>query len=163
MGARKRKMEADYINTATTGSDPTWSLCGTGFTALTETPSAQTSSKRYINMASASQSITGYEWSAPFEAEQIKEEAAINYILNVARKQLTGSDAEADLIQVDLDDAVSGAESANTFHARKRRVAIAVSEMPDNDGTLGVTGDFLGVGDPIEGTFNTTTKTFTVA
>lgn len=128
---------------------------------LTETPSAQTGSKRYINSSSARQSVTGYEWSAPFEADQIKEESALAFILNIARLMLTGADAETSLVQVDLDDPVTDESSQNTFKARKRIIAIAVSEMPDNDGELGVTGDFLGVSDPIEGTFNTQTKTFT--
>ena len=83
------------------------------------------------------------------------------HILNIARLMLTGADAETSLVQVDLDDPVTDESSQNTFKARKRIIAIAVSEMPDNDGELGVTGDFLGVSDPIEGTFNTQTKTFT--
>lgn len=158
-GVRKRKMEADYINVGTDSED--YALCGTGFTALNESPSATTSSKRYINMDSARQSVTGYEWSSSFEADQIKSEKALEFILNIGKKLLTGGDAETDYVQVDLDETI--AEKENTFHARKRTIAIAVSEMPDNDGEMGVTGDFLGVSDPVEGEFNTQTKTFTVA
>lgn len=158
-GVRKRKMEADYINIGDDAEE--YALCGTGFTALNESPSATTSSKRYISMDSARQSVTGYEWSASFEADQIKSEKALEFILDIAKKLKTGGDAETDYIQVDLDEPV--AEKQNTFHARKRTVAIAVSEMPDNDGEMGVNGDFLGVSDPIEGEFNTQTKTFTEA
>lgn len=161
MAVRKRTMEADYINIAGAGSDPEWALCGTGFSSLNESPSAQTASKRYINMASATQTVTGYEWSASFEADQIKDENALNYILEIARNLKTGGDAETDYIQVDLDDPI--AEQENTFQARKRTVAVAVSEIPDNDGEMGVNGDFLGVSDPIQGTFNTQTKKFTDA
>ncbi len=157
-GVRKRKMEADYLNISA-DSTPNFVFCGTGFTSLTETPSAQTSSKRYINMDSARQSVTGYEWSASFEADQIKSEEALWYIVDIARALKTGGDVETDFVQVDLDDPVTGED--NTFVARKRTVAIAVSEFADNDGELGVNGDFLGVSDPVFGTFNTTTKTFT--
>ncbi len=157
-GIRKRKMEADYINVSTSNS-PDYALCGTGFTSLTETPSAQTSGKKYINMDSARQSVTSYEWSAPFEADQILSESALELILNIAKSLKTGGDAETDFVQVDLDEPVSG--SANTFKARKRTIAIAVSEMADNDGEMGVNGDFLGVTDPVFGTFDTQTKTFT--
>lgn len=159
-GVRKRKMEADYINVAADGSaQPIYALMGTGFSALTETPGAATSSKRYINMDSSSQRVTGYEWTAPFEADQIPDEAAIAYIVNIARKQLTGVDAETDYIQVDLDEPVDSSE--NTFAARMRKVAIAVSDMPNNDGDLGVNGTLHGVTDPIEGTFDVSSKTFT--
>lgn len=159
MGVRKRKLEADYINTSATGT-PSFALCGTGFTALTESPSAKTASKRYINQLSATSSITGYEWKAAFEADQIKDETALEFILDIARTLKTGSDAETDLVQVDLDDPDPSSQST-VFRARKRKIAIAVSEMPDNDGELGVNGDFLGVSDPIEGTFNISTKAFT--
>lgn len=160
MGIRKRKIEADYLNTGTAVA-PAYALCGTGFTALTESPSAQTASKRYINQSSARQSITGYEWKAAFEADQIKDEAALAFILNISDKLLTGADAETDLVQVDLD-IPSPAGQAIIFHARKRTVAIAVAEAPDNDGELGVNGDILGVSDPVEGTFNVNTKAFVV-
>ena len=159
MAVRKRKSEADYIDVASTSGKETWALCGIGFTALTESPSAQTSSKRYINQSSARQSVTGYEWSAPFEADQIQAEEAPKMLLDIARKQLTGAEAEKAFVQVDLDSPVL--PGPNKFAARKRVVAIAVSEMPDNDGELGITGYFLGVCDPIEGTFDTQSKTFT--
>lgn len=158
-GVRTRRMEADYLNVASGAEAETYALMGTGFTALTETPSAQTASKRYINMASARQSVTGYEWSAPFEADQILDEQAIAYIRAISDGLKTGGDAETDYVQVDLDAPLESV--ANTYKARKRTVAIAVSELPDNDGDLGLNGDLLGVTDPVAGYFNTETKTFT--
>lgn len=160
MAVRKRTLEADYINTAAAGATmPIFALCGTGFSKLAESPSAQTSKKRYVNMESASQHVTGYEWSASFEADQIVSETALAYVLNIGKMMLTGPDTETDYVQVDLDSPVEG--YANTFKARKRTVAIAIKELPDNDGEMGVNGDFLGVSDPVSGIFNTTTKTFT--
>lgn len=154
----ERRMQADYLNIG--GADKAeYVLCGTGFTTLTESPSAQTKSKRYINAASSRQGVSGYEWSASFEADQIKSEEALAFILDIGKGLKTGEAAEAEFVQVDLDSPATG--GANTFAARKRIVAIAVSEMPDNDGELGVNGDFLGVTDPEIGTFNTTTKVFT--
>ncbi|MCI1966863.1 MAG: hypothetical protein LKJ17_12145 [Oscillospiraceae bacterium] len=160
MGVRKRTLEADYINTGT-AETPEYSLCGTGFSKLDESPSAQTSSKRYVNMESASQHVTGYEWSASFEADQIKSETALAFVMAIGKDLKTGADAETDFVQVDLDDPADGQE--NTFNARKRTIAVAISEMPDNDGEMGVNGDFLGVSDPVKGTFDTSTKTFTEA
>lgn len=160
MSVRKRKLEADYINTAAAGAAaPIYSLCGTGFSKLDESPSAKTSKKQYINQDSASQHVTGYEWSASFEADQIKSEAALNFIVNIGRKLLTGPDAETDFIQVDLDDPT--ADKANVFKARRRTIAISLSEMPDKNGELSIKGVFLGATDPVEGTFDTGTKTFT--
>lgn len=159
-GVRKRKIEADYINTAAAGAaSPVYSLCGTGFSKLAESPSAQTSKKRYINQDSSSQHVTGYEWSSAFESDQIQSEAAIAFILDIAKSLKSGPDAETDYVQVDLDSPIESKE--NTFAARKRTVAIAVKELPDNDGEMGANGDFLGVSDPVKGEFNTSTNTFT--
>lgn len=152
MAVRKRKMQANYLKIK-----DAFELLGTGFTELNESPSAQTSSKRYINQASASQSVTGYEWASEFTADQIVSEVAIEYIRKIGEIQLTGADTETDYLIVDLD---KPAQTAG-FRARKIKVAIAVDSFEDNDGELGVTGSFLGISDPIEGTFDTSTKEFT--
>lgn len=151
MAVRKRKIQANYLKVTD------FELLGTGFTELNESPSAQTTSKRYINQSSASQSITGYEWSTSFNADQIVSEVAIEYIRDIGEMQKTGADTETEYIIVDLD---KPAQTAG-FRARKFMVAIAVDSFEDNDGELGITGSILGISDPILGTFDTTTKTFT--
>lgn len=152
MAVRKRKIQANYLKIA-----DVFELLGTGFTELNESPSAQTTSKRYINQASASQSITGYEWTTSFNADQIVSEKAIEHIRTIGEMQKTGPDTESDYLIVDLD---KPAQTAG-YRARKFKVAIAVDSFDDNDGELGVSGSFLGISDPVEGTFDTTTKTFT--
>lgn len=152
MSIRKRKVQANYLKVG-----EAFELLGTGFTELNESPSAQTSSKRYINQSSSSQSVTGYEWSSSFNADQIVSEKAIEHIRNIGEMQLTGADTEAEYVIVDLDKA---AQTAG-YRARKIKVAIAVDSFDDNDGELGVSGSFLGKSDPIEGTFDISTKTFT--
>lgn len=151
MSTRKRKIQANYLKVTE------FELLGTGFTELNESPSAQTTSKRYINQSSASQSITGYEWNTSFNADQIVSEVAIEHIREIGEMQKTGSDTETDYVIVDLD---KPAETAG-FRARKFKVAISVDSFEDNDGELGITGSLLGISDPVEGTFDTSTKTFT--
>lgn len=151
MAVRKRLIQANYLKVTE------FELLGTGFTELNESPSAQTTSKRYINQSSASQSITGYEWSSSFTADQIASEKAIEYIRNIGEMQKTGADTETEYLIVDLDKAAQ----TTGFRARKFKVAIAVDSFEDNDGELGITGSILGISDPIEGTFDTATKTFT--
>ena len=151
MAIRKRKVQANYLKVG-----ETFELLGTGFTELNESPSAQTTSKRYVNQSSASQSVTGYEWSTSFNADQIRSEKAIEYIRNIGEMQLTGAETEAEYIIVDLD---KEAQTAG-YRARKFEVAIAVDSFDDNDGELGISGSFLGKSDPVEGTFDTSAKTF---
>lgn len=152
MGIRKRSIQANYLKV-----NDMFELLGTGFTELNESPSAQTANKRYINQVSATQSITGYEWSTSFNTDQIASDKAIGYIRNIGEMLLTGADTETEYIIVDLDKKAS---EENKFRARKFKVAIAVDSFDDNDGELGISGTFLGKSDPIEGTFDTSTKTF---
>lgn len=152
MAIRKRKIQANYLKVA-----DTFELLGTGFTELNESPSAQTTSKRYINQSSASQSVTGYEWATEFTADQIVSEKAIEYIREIGEMQKLGSDTETDYLIVDLDKPAA----TTGFRARKIKVAISIDSFPDNDGELGIEGSFLGISDPVLGTFDTTTKEFT--
>lgn len=152
MAIRKRKIQANYLKVG-----EAYELLGTGFTELNESPSAQTTSKRYINQASSSQSVTGYEWSTSFNADQIASEKAIEYIRNIGEMQKTGADTETEYIIVDLDKEAE----ADGYRARRFKIAIAVDSFDDNDGELGISGSLLGISDPEEGTFNTETKAFT--
>ena len=152
MGIRRRSIQANYLKV-----HDSFEVLGTGFTELNESPSAQTANKRYINQVSATQSITGYEWSTSFNTDQIASDKAIEYIRNIGEMLLTGADTETEYIIVDLDKKAS---EENKFRARKFKVAIAVDSFDDNDGELGISGTFLGQSDPIEGTFDISTKTF---
>ena len=143
MSIRKRKVQANYLKV---GED--FELLGTGFTELNESPSAQTTSKRYINQSSASQSVTGYEWATEFTADQIVSEKAIEYIREIGEMQKLGSDTETDYLIVDLDKPAA----TTGFRARKIKVAISIDSFPDNDGELGIEGSFLGISDPVLGT-----------
>lgn len=152
MAIRKRKVQANYMK-----AKEAFELLGAGFTELNESPSAQTTSKRYINQSSSSQSVTGYEWGTSFNTDQINSEKAIEFIREIGEMQKTGADTETEYLIVDLDKpgTVEG-----TFRARKFKVAIAVDSFDDNDGELGISGNFLGQSDPVEGTFTVATKDF---
>ena len=157
---RQRRVQANYLNTAPGEDNPVFSFLGAGVKTLDENPSAQTKSRRYINDKSATKSVNGYDWSAPFDADQIRSQAAIAFLCDIGEKQKIGEDAETQYVIVDLDQPI--ADKEDTFHARKIDVAIEVASFPNDDGEMGVSGNFLGQGDMIEGEFNTTTKVFTV-
>ena len=153
MAIRQRRMEADYLKVG-----ENFEFLGAGFTAIDEKPNSQVTEKRYINDASSSQSVTGYKWQADFSGDQIDSEKAIEYITTIGKELKTGGDCESEYIRVDLDKPSS---TDGGYYARKFKVAIQASEFPNNDGELGLSGVFLALGDPVVGTFNTKTKTFT--
>lgn len=85
----------------------------------------------------------------------------MEYIRKISDGLLVGADCETEYVQVDLDKPED--DTPNTYHARQRIVAIGISAATDNSGEMGFSGTFYGVTDPVEGTFNTQTKTFTAA
>lgn len=153
---RQRRMQANYLNVGSSES-PDYSLLGVGAKTLDESPSAQSKSRKYVCDKSATKSISGYDWSTSFELDQIREQQAINFIINIGEKQLVGADAETDYVIVDLDQK----NDDGSFHARKIGVAIEISSFTNDDGEMGASGNFLGKGDPVEGKFDTKTCTFT--
>jgi hypothetical protein len=156
MAVRQRNIQANYLNVGVEVEE--YVLMGAGFTDLNETPAAQTTSKKYVNDKSATKSITGYDWSTPYTTDQIREQKAIDFICNIGEMQLSGSKAETDYIIVDLDKTVGS--TANVFKARKFRVAIEVAEFGAEDGVMTASGNLLGIGDVVAGTFDTSTKKF---
>lgn len=154
---RQRRMQANYLDLGT-AEKPDFQFLGLGTKTLDENPSAQTKSRKYICDKSATKSISGYDWSSSFDIDQIRTQAAINYIVDIGEHQKVGEDAETDYLIVDLD---KKNETDGTYHARKIRIAIEVASFTNDDGEMGCTGNFLGKGDPIEGSFDTKTKTFT--
>lgn len=158
-GIKQRYQEADYIGVKGEGTESVLELMNTGFTKIDDSPSAQTGSRRYVGDKSASKSIKGYDWSAPFEMDMIESEDAIAFIASIGRKELTGNEAETEYVRVDL----AGEKQANGYPARKRRIAVEVSSFEDNDGELKGSGNLLGIGDWVEGFFDTATKKFSEA
>ena len=159
MGIKTRRNYANYLNVGKEGIDK-YVLMGAGFTELNEVPAAQVASKKYINDKSATKSISGYDWSTAFVTDMIRSQEAVDYICNVGENQLTGADSETAYLVADLDKPIEG--TANTYIARKFRVAIEVASFDNTDGQMGATGNLQGIGDLLKGRFNTETKTFTV-
>ncbi len=155
----KRHQYADYLNVGT-GETPEYVLMGAGFTTLDEEPGAQSESVKYVNEASASSSVVGYETTFPFEAEQIMEEKAIDALYMVGRNHYIGADAEFEYVRVELWNKAATAEAG--FEARRFIVSAEISSL-SGENKMTMSGNLNAVGDPVLGTFNTTTKTFTPA
>lgn len=160
-GVEQRYQQPDYIDVSGGSDTPQYELLGFGVTQLDNSPSAQTTSKRYVNQKSATQSIGSYEWTAPLEFDLIRSEKAIEFIADIGENEKTGVDAETLYVKVFLNKPVASKE--NTYEARQRRVAVEVADFADNDGEIQGSGNLLGKTDWVKGEFNTKTKTFTEA
>ena len=155
-----RNRIADYLNIG--ADEAQYALMGVGFNTLDENPSAQTESKTYINQTAQSSQIKSYQPSFPFDTDLVADEKAVMALYEVGRNQKTGAAAEKDYVRVELFQPVASKE--NTFMARKFRVAVQVDSVAGAGGeAVKVTGNLMGVGDFVDGEFNTTAKTFTEA
>ena len=85
---RQRRMQANYLDCGGTNKSPNFSLLGVGAKTLDESPAAQTKSRKYVCDKSATKSISGYDWTTAFEVDQIREQDAINYIINIGKKKI---------------------------------------------------------------------------
>lgn len=154
---RQRAQIAGYLKVG-----EAFEFMGTGFTQLDDSPAAATKQKRYINMVSESQSISGYAWTGPFTFDQIDSEKAIAFLTKIGKEELVGGDAETEYVDVDLlgekDDT---AEASKGYPARKRRVAIEISDFSDSDGEIEGSGNLLAKSDWEYGWFDTESKAFT--
>lgn len=149
---------ADYLNVGTTGQEE-YALMGNGFNSLDENPSAQSDGKVYISQKAKSNSIQNYEPSFAFDTDLMSDENTVMALYNVGRNQLTGAEAEMDYVRVEL---FKGNSDSDAYPARKFKVAVQVDSIEGEGGSnVSVTGSLLVVGDFIDGTFDTKTKTFT--
>lgn len=156
-----RQAFADYINTGTKESK-VWSLCGTGFTQLDESPNPQIESKVYIHQKEASPSITRYEPVFPFETEFWNEEAAIRKIYDIARDRKIGTNAEVEYLRTDLLIDATGKPVANPVSARLMICAAEVTDIAGEGGeAVTLSGNLNQVGGFVDGTFDLETRTFT--
>lgn len=142
MSVRARRIEKDFLKV-----DGKFESMMTQFTTLTEKPGAKTTSKRYIGDASTRNTITSYEPSSDFEADQIESDKVIEYMANIGKMRLTGADTETELLQVEVD---RPGKADNTYYARKSLVAVQVDEFGDNDGEFTMSGSINYLGDPVE-------------
>ena len=147
-----RHMVADYLEI-----NEVLYLMGTGFRSLDENPNAQTETTTYINDKEGSTDVIGYEREFPFESDYIPSKEPIVALWTVGRNGLTGDDAKFNYYRVDLWDGEDNAKKA-----RKFSVTASISSFSGEGGAkLAVSGTMHANGAPVQGTFNTSTKTFT--
>lgn len=160
MEAVMRYQVADYLNVGGDSTE-TYALMGVGFNTLDESPNAQKDAKTYINQKAQTSTIKSYQPTFAFDSDLIADEEAVMALYDIGRNQKTGAEAELDYVRVELFEEAGGS-GTNTFKARKFRVAVEISTISgEGGGVMKVSGNLNGVGDFIDGTFNTETKKFT--
>lgn len=154
MGTILRHQRLAYLSV-----DGDYELFGNGVTDWTVAGNAKTAEKQYVHQQNAAGGINGYAPTMAITAEAFSGDPVMEYILEIARTWDIGAKAHTDIVVVDTWE---GTEDARM--AVKQPVVISI----DNPGS-GPSGEALAVtatltydGDATIGTFNMSTKKFTV-
>ena len=155
--AEKRSAFLLFLNTGSGGAGA-YSLVGDGVTDLSISYNPQTSTNQYIHQDTANTDLTGYQPNAPVTAQVVKGDPAFEYI-NKMRKDLPiGSDANTDIVMVDVFEEASG----GAYPAIRQPVSIQIDSYggaASDPLSIGYTINWRGNG--VKGTFNPETRTFT--
>lgn len=155
--------EARYLDVESTKADEATEdiqLMNVGVTKFDESSNPTEKSKQYVGDKSKTNIVTGYDNQFSIESDLIKNEKVIQYLYSIFRDRKTGKYAQQNLYIVELWNPV--AEQENTYKARKLLTTAVISSKTSTPGeTITFSGDLKGVGDFVDGTFNTSTKKFT--
>ncbi len=147
-----------YMNTSPE-STATYARVGAGVTGVTPSNNPITDTKHYINAKNPTTKVLGTAKQFAFAMERFVGDDANDYIAGLAEG--VGTTIETDIVIVDhYDEAIETAKPAKKYN---------VTVIVNNEGSI-VGGGAMDMdvavhvnGDPIEGTFDESTKAFTAA
>lgn len=159
MAKIKRSQVMTFMNT-TPSAAATYSLIGDGVTGGSIAYNPQVEEETYIHQDSATVTVESYSPKLSLEASAVAGDAVFEFIdsLRVARAVLAS--AQTDIVNVWAYEA--GGPAA--YPAEKQNVSIQIDEFGGEGGAsvkINYTVNFIG--DPVVGTFNTSTKAFTAS
>lgn len=159
--------EAYYVDIEPTKAspvEPQIELMNVGTKSVAESSNPTEKSVQYIGDKAKTNTVTGYDNQFALELDRIKNNKVNDYFNNIYVKRLTGVMATQDLIIVDLLSPTEGElPTATKFEARKIKTSAVITDRNVTAGeTITLTGALKGIGDFIYGSFDTSTKTFTL-
>ena len=129
--------------------DTVWSKMGSGWTNNTESPSAQTKERKFINEKSKRKNITSYSPSFAFEVLLMFNKPEVRTVYDIYTKRKTGINAVVTMVAVDEFDTPKN----GYYPARKGNYAVEVSSCDDDDDMI-IKGNLNGQGDEAIGWFD---------
>ena len=149
--------EAHYFDIGT-AQTPNVVLGGV-ITQLDENSNPTESEKQYIHQKTKTTKVTGFGDEFPITSDLVKDDEVSEYFYGIFRDRKTGTDAQVIHYIVELWNPT---ETANVYKARKQVQTVSISGKVANPGEqITFNGSLKGVSDFVDGTFNTSSKTFT--
>ena len=157
MGKIKRSLIASFLNTGAVET-PKYSLIGDGVTEQTISYNPQTSDETYIHQDSGNTDIESYKPTINNPMTAIKGDEVFEYVDDIRVKRKVLNEAVTDVVIVYLyKDAIG-----SVYPAEKNQCAVQIDDFGGAGGESAKLNFTLNLqGDPIQGTFDPKTKTFT--
>lgn len=134
-------------------SEAVWSLIGEGFTSLTESKNPTEYSRKYVHEKTERTDVVGFATQIEYTTDTYTENPVINKIREVTDNELTGTDTQVDILNVNMyEDA--GEADAHKYTAYKRTYAIIPNQKGEGTDALIYSGSFRAAGDVTPGTFD---------
>lgn len=158
MGKMVGRYEMAHFLDTTPKTTETWSEIGEGHPNLSTTYNGETETQQWINQKTGSTYLKNY--AATIDTSQVAHvgDEVFDFIDDLSYNMAVGADAETNYLEVRIYKATD----MTTIPARKFRVSIVVGSEGDA-ATDPLTREYSinFMGDPVLGTFNPDTKTFT--
>jgi hypothetical protein len=155
----KRSDVATYIDTTPTAGSRAYERIGDGVTDATVDYAPNVTSEVYIHEDAATALVEGYAPTMAIEQVAKNGDAVFEFIDALRKAQAILDDAKTTVVEVWLYET----PTSNEYPAQKRNASISINSGPGGAGgtaaRISYTINYSG--DPVNGTFNPTTKAFT--
>lgn len=159
MAKIKRSEVKTFIDT-TPATTATWSLLGDGVASNSVNMNPEVVTETYVHQDNGTTSVERYAPTSPVESTAIAGDPVFEFVDGLRKARATLSAAETEIVNVWLyETPTSGA-----YPAEKQAVSIQVDTWGGDGGVSNKIAYTINYnGDPVLGTFNPTTLTFTAS
>jgi hypothetical protein len=156
----KRSQVATYVNATgvATSSGTVYSLLGVGVPSATPNMNPKTTEETYVHEDTATISVDSYAPTMPVEMTAYTEDAVFTWLDDIRINRKVLADAESSIVEVRL----YATSASGAYPATKQDVSVQIDNGLGGDGgsPAKVNFTFNYMGDPVQGSFNPTTKVF---
>jgi len=146
-----------FLNT-TPEATATYSLIGDGVKSFKINYNPKTTEEHYVHQDTGSTSVDSYAPTVPVEMTAKVGDPAFAFIDALRKARAVGADAETDIVSVWLYET----PTAGAYPAERQNVSIQIDDLTVEGGVpVKINYTINYVGDPVLGTFNPTSGTFT--
>lgn len=155
MADTTQKLVGRHKKVAFMKTDDTTFTRMTGFTSMSEGKESKEYSRQYVDEATERTDVVGYATAISYEFDFYTNNLVHKTIAQIADDEITGTDAQVEILTVDLFETEA---TATTAPARLRTFSVIPDSSGDGTDALIYSGTFKAASDFSKGTATTTDK-----